>query len=89
MRPLCFVLMAFGEEPDENGRIINFDIVYQDVIRPAIIVAEPAPIRADEDVARYATQRRIGSHVPDYWVMPLCWSWTFLRMTNLPPKTGC
>ena len=49
MRPLCFVLMPFGEKPDGKGGTIQFDSVYQQIIQPAIMAAELEPIRADEE----------------------------------------
>lgn len=51
MNPLCFVLMPFGGKPDVSGRIIDFDAVYQEVIRPAIEAAGLQPLRADEEQA--------------------------------------
>ena len=49
--PLCFVLMPFGNKPGNEGRMIDFDAVYVDLIRPAIEAADLEPIRADEEVA--------------------------------------
>lgn len=49
-RPLCFVLMPFGEKPDPTGRpAINFNRIYQAGIKPAIEAAGMIPIRADEE----------------------------------------
>ncbi|MEL7022283.1 MAG: TRAFs-binding domain-containing protein [Pseudomonadota bacterium] len=48
-KPLCFVLMPFGVKTDENGRQIDFDHVYENLIRPAIVAAELEPVRADEE----------------------------------------
>lgn len=50
IRPLCFVLMPFGQKPDAAGAIINFDSVYEDLIAPAIEGADLQPIRADEEM---------------------------------------
>ena len=50
-RPLCFVLMPFGKKPDASGAVIDFDAVYQDVIAPAITMADMDPLRADEEIA--------------------------------------
>src|SRR5215510_4885533 len=48
--PLCFVLMPFGIKKDPvTSAEINFDFIYQQVIRPAIGAAEMEPIRADEE----------------------------------------
>ena len=48
-RPLCFVLMPFGEKSDGKGGSIDFDAVYQQIIQPAIVGAQMEPIRADEE----------------------------------------
>jgi MAP3K TRAFs-binding domain len=48
-RPLCFVLMPFGKKPDGSGRLVDFDAVYAEFIRPAVVAAELDPIRADEE----------------------------------------
>lgn len=49
MKPFCFVLMPFGKKKDEGGRVINFDRIYTEVIKPAIEDADLEPIRADEE----------------------------------------
>jgi len=49
MKPLCFVLMPFGKKVDDSGRSIDFDRVYEEIIRPACQDAELEPIRADEE----------------------------------------
>lgn len=49
--PLCFVLMPFGRKPDANGALVDFDVVYRDLIGPAIEAAELKPIRADEEMS--------------------------------------
>src|SRR5215470_15705476 len=49
-RPLCFVLMPFGIKPDPGSNVtINFDAIYEKVIRPAIEAAGLRAIRADEE----------------------------------------
>ncbi len=50
-RPLCFVLMPFGSKPDGQGREIDFDAVYQELIAPAVEAAGLDVIRADEEIA--------------------------------------
>ncbi len=50
-QPLCFVLMPFGRKPDSQGATIDFDAVYTELIKPAVIAAGLDPIRADEEVA--------------------------------------
>jgi tetratricopeptide (TPR) repeat protein len=66
-RPLCFVLMPFGTKTDPgSGVTIDFDDVYQQIIRPAIEAAELKPIRADEE--------QVGGiiHKPMYERLILC-----------------
>ena len=50
MKPYCFVLMPFGTKTDESGRVVHFDSVYTELIKPAIDAAELEPIRADEEI---------------------------------------
>ncbi len=50
-RPLCFVLMPFGIKKDAGGKEIDFNSVYNDLIKPAIENAGLQPIRADEEKA--------------------------------------
>lgn len=50
-RPVCFVLMPFGTKRDPSGHAVDFDAVYRDVIRPAVVEAGLSPIRADEEQA--------------------------------------
>jgi hypothetical protein len=49
--PLCFVLMPFGRKPGAAGATVDFDAVYQELIRPAIEAVRLAPLRADEEQA--------------------------------------
>jgi tetratricopeptide (TPR) repeat protein len=48
-KPLCFILMPFGNKKSPDGRAINFDAVYGELIKPAILKAGLEPIRADEE----------------------------------------
>jgi hypothetical protein len=50
MKPYCFVLMPFGKKRDESGRVVEFDSVYEEIIKPAIEDADLEPIRADEEI---------------------------------------
>lgn len=50
MKSYCFVLMPFGKKSNESGRVVDFDRVYQDIIKPAVIDADLDPIRADEEI---------------------------------------
>lgn len=49
-RPLCFVLMPFGEKPDGKGGVVDFDAVYDQLIQPAVLAAGMEPLRADEEI---------------------------------------
>ena len=50
-KPLCFVLMPFGKKPDAKGDMVDFDQVYQQIIKPAIEDAGLECLRADEEMA--------------------------------------
>jgi tetratricopeptide (TPR) repeat protein len=45
----CFVLMPFGEKKIPGSRAVNFDIVYQTLIQPAIESVELVVHRADNE----------------------------------------
>lgn len=47
--PLYFVLMPFGRKSSPIGGIIDFDAVYLQIIKPAIVATALEPIRADEE----------------------------------------
>ena len=49
-KPLCFVAMPFGQKSAE-GRSIDFDAVWTQIIYPAIEKADMQPLRADEEQA--------------------------------------
>lgn len=51
MSPLCFILMPFGRKPVGDGRVVDFDAVYEQIIKPAVVAASLEPLRADEEVA--------------------------------------
>ena len=48
-KPYCFVLMPFGTKPDGRGGSVDFDAVYAELIKPAIVAAGLEPIRADDE----------------------------------------
>lgn len=50
MKPLCFVLMPFGNKKDAKGREIDFDAIYKSLIQPAIEEAGMESVRADEEM---------------------------------------
>jgi len=50
LQPLCFVLMPFGTKRDPVTTLeINFDVIYDQAIRPAIEAASMVAVRADEE----------------------------------------
>lgn len=42
--------MPFGSKTDESGKVVEFDQVYNQIIKPAILKADLKPIRADEEI---------------------------------------
>lgn len=50
MKPLCFVLMSFGKKRDAKNREIDFDLIYEQLIKPAIEASDMEAIRADEEM---------------------------------------
>jgi hypothetical protein len=65
-RPLCFVLMPFGTKEDSAVGKVEFDAVYEQLIRPAIEDAGLQCVRADEE--------RVGGiiHKPMFERLLLC-----------------
>jgi len=51
MSALCFILMPFGKKPAGDGRQVNFDAIYEHLIKPAVQAAGLEPLRADEEMA--------------------------------------
>jgi len=49
MKPLCFVLMPFGKKTIPSGQTVDFDSVYNSLIKPGIEAAGMEPLRADEE----------------------------------------
>lgn len=66
IKPLCFVVMPFGQKKDTEGNIIDFDIIYNFLIKPAIEDADLEPIRADEETVNGII------HKPMYERLILC-----------------
>lgn len=46
MKPICFVIMPFGQKKE-----IDFDKVYEKILKPAIEKANMIPIREDEEIS--------------------------------------
>lgn len=65
-KPLCFVVMPFGKKKDSDGNEIDFNNVYQSLLKPAIAAAEMEPIRADEETVNGII------HKPMYERLILC-----------------
>src|SRR6201992_4322518 len=51
-KSVCFVLMPFGKKPDASGRVIDFDLVYEKISKPAVNATNLLPVRADEEQAQ-------------------------------------
>ena len=66
MKPLCFVIMPFGKKKDADGKEIDFDIIYNSLIHPAIEAANMESIRADEETVNGII------HKPMYERLILC-----------------
>ncbi|MEM7086109.1 MAG: TRAFs-binding domain-containing protein [Bacteroidota bacterium] len=66
MKPLCFVLMPFGIKTDSLGRQVDFNHIYEALIKKAIEKCDLEPIRADEEL--------LGGtiHKPMYERLVLC-----------------
>ncbi len=47
-RPHAFVVMPFGRKPGKDGQWIDFNAIYNDLIKPALDLAGFEPFRADE-----------------------------------------
>src|SRR5262245_23625762 len=49
MKPHAFVAMPFGTKPDHEGKPVDFDRVYAELIRPALEAAGCEVLRADQE----------------------------------------
>ena len=49
-KPLGFILMPVGSKPSAGGATVDFNTVYNDRTKPAIIAAGLEPLRADEEM---------------------------------------
>lgn len=47
-RKTCFVIMPFGEKPDLDGEVIDFDMVYEYIIKEVVEKLRLKCIRSDE-----------------------------------------
>jgi O-acetyl-ADP-ribose deacetylase (regulator of RNase III) len=48
MRQTCFVIMPYGTRPDLDGKEVNFDRVYEQMIKPAVTEADLDCVRCDD-----------------------------------------
>lgn len=64
--PLCFVLMPFGTKTTPSGTTVDFNAVYDELIRPAIVAAGLEPLRADQEISQGVI------HKPMYERLILC-----------------
>lgn len=51
IRPHAFVVMPFGKKKGTDGKPYDFNVIYQDLIKPALIMAGFDPFRADEETS--------------------------------------
>ena len=49
MKPHAFIAMPFGTKPDADGKPIDFNRVYEDLLKPALEAADLEVFRADEE----------------------------------------
>lgn len=61
--PLCFILIPFGKKPAGDGRIVDFDAVYEDIINPAVQAAGLEPLRADEEMVGGIIHKAMFEHL--------------------------
>src|SRR5262245_7589306 len=47
--PHAFVVMPFGTKPGPDGNPIDFNLIYTDFIKPALVDAGLEPFRADQE----------------------------------------
>ena len=76
---LCFVLMPFGTKTGPDGKTINFDKVYEQLIKPAILDAGLEPLRADHEEAGGFIQK------PMFEALLLC-QFAVADLTNANPN---
>src|SRR5512139_4014526 len=51
MKPHAFVAMPFGKKQSQDGVLIDFNVIYNDLIKPACEAAGLEVFRADEEQA--------------------------------------
>ena len=50
MKPHAFVAMPFGIKKNREGNELNFNRIYEELIKPALEAANLEPFRADEEI---------------------------------------
>jgi len=76
---LCFVLMPFGIKTGPDGRTIDFDKVYEQLIKPSIVAVNLEPLRADHEEAGGFIQK------PMFEALLLC-EFAIADLTNANPN---
>lgn len=61
--PVCFVSMPFGRKPDDHGGMIDFDLIYQQLIQPGIESAGVVASRADSELAGGLLQKELFDRI--------------------------
>ena len=59
----CFIIMPFGKKQNINGEIIDFDLIYKEVIQGAIRAAGLKPLRCDEIEKAGSIHRDMFKHI--------------------------
>lgn len=59
----CFVIMPYGTRPDAGGKQINFDKIYADIIRPAVLGAGLVCERCDNIEAPGWVHEQMLKHI--------------------------
>jgi O-acetyl-ADP-ribose deacetylase (regulator of RNase III) len=60
---MCFVIMPFGQKVDIAGQVIEFDSIYERLIKPAVQEAEFNPVRCDEVEEAGFIHRKMLEHI--------------------------
>ena len=59
----CFVIMPFGEKADVSGVVVDFDVIYDKILGPAIRAAGVTPFRADQAAEGGLIHRKMIEHI--------------------------
>lgn len=61
----AFIIMPFGKKKDAHGNVIDFDLVYQDVIQEPVERAGFRPLRCDEIKQAGSIHRDMFTHIAE------------------------